>query len=86
MGKSGQLWTNLDTFWNSLSADADRSRATLWDSPAGLVPAWRRAVADVRSGGLDGWLKPESAFDSLRPNLTSEFQLEQKHRLVKLLG
>lgn len=86
LGKSGQLWTNLDTFWNSLSADAQRSRAALWDAPAGLVPAWRRAVADVRSGGLDGWLKPESAFDSLRPNLTSEFQLEQKHRLVKLLG
>lgn len=86
MGKSGQLWTNLDTFWSSLAADAQRSRATLWDSPAGLVPAWKQAVTDVRAGGLDGWLKPESAFDSLRPNLTSEFQLEQKHRLVKLLG
>jgi len=86
MGKSGQLWTNLDTFWNSLSADAQRSRATLWDKPAGLVPAWQQAVADIRGNSLDGWLKPESAFDSLRPNLTSEFQLEQKHRLVKLLG
>lgn len=86
MGKSGQLWTNLDTFWNSLSADAQRSRATLWDKPAGLVPAWQQAVADIRGNSLDGWLKPESSFDSLRPNLTSEFQLEQKHRLVKLLG
>ncbi|KAF0234452.1 MAG: hypothetical protein FD177_833 [Desulfovibrionaceae bacterium] len=86
MGKSGQLWTNLDTFWSSLSADAQRSRATLWDKPSGLVPAWQQAVADIRGNSLDGWLKPESAFDSLRPNLTSEFQLEQKHRLVKLLG
>lgn len=86
MGKSGQLWTNLDAFWGSLYADADRSRATLWDKPSGLVPAWQQVVADIRGNSLDGWLKPESAFDSLRPNLTSEFQLEQKHRLVKLLG
>lgn len=85
-GKSGQLWTSLDGFWKSLSADADRAKATLWAPPAGLVPAWREAVAGVRRDGQDNWLKPETSFDAHRPTLTSELQLEQKHRLIKLLG
>jgi hypothetical protein len=85
-GKQGQLWTNLDSFWKSLYADADRAKVSLWESPAGLVPAWKDAVTSVRAAGLDSWLKPKTAFDDYRPNITSEFELEQKHRLVKLLG
>lgn len=85
-GKQGLLWTNLDSFWKSLYADADRAKASLWESPSGIVPAWQDAVKGVRSAGLDSWLKPKTAFDDYRPSLTSEFQLEQKHRLVKLLG
>lgn len=94
-GKSGMLWTNLDVFWKSLSADAVKARDTLWGdagvtdgdaSQPGLIPAWRQAVDGVRKNGLDAWLKPASAFDEHSPSLTSEFQLEQKHRLVKLLG
>ncbi len=86
MGRSGMLWTNLDTFWKSLSADAGKAQATLADAPAGMVPAWSQAVAGVRAAGLESWLKPATAFDEHRPTLTSEFELEQKHRLVKLLG
>jgi hypothetical protein len=86
VGKSGMLWTNVDAFWGSLSADAGKARATLADTPDGLVPAWSRAVAGVRAAGLESWLKPATAFDEHRPSLTHEFQLEQKHRLVKLLG
>jgi hypothetical protein len=94
-GKSGMLWTNLDTFWKSLSADAAKARDTLWGDPdaadgagfqPGLIPSWRQALDAVRQGGLDRWLKPVSSFEERSPTLTSEFQLEQKHRLVKLLG
>jgi len=85
-GKQGQLWTNLDSFWKSLYADANRARASLWEGPAGLVPAWQDVVKTVRSSGLDTWLKPKTSFDDYRPSITSEFELEQKHRLVKLLG
>ncbi|MBI4805067.1 MAG: hypothetical protein HY795_07515 [Desulfovibrio sp.] len=85
-GKQGQLWTNLDSFWKSLYADTDRAKTTLWEYPDGLVPAWQDAMKSVRSAGLDSWLKPKTAFDEYRPNITSEFELEQKHRLVKLLG
>ena len=85
-GKSGMLWTNLDAFWKSLSANADKSRATLAASPDGLIPAWSSAVRGIRENGLESWLKPKTAFDDHRPSLTSEFELEQKHRLVKLLG
>jgi len=85
-GRSGQLWTNADTFWGSLYADTERSRATLWDAPGGVVPAWQAAVSGVRAAGLESWLARRAGFEDYRPALTSEFQLEQKHRLVKLLG
>ena len=85
-GRKGQLWTNADTFWRSLTADKDRAEAALWQGPDGLVPAWRKAVEDVRGAGAASWLKPATGFDAHRPSLTSEFQLEQKHRLLKLLG
>lgn len=86
LGKSGQLWTNSDSFWKSLRADPGSARTTLWDSPDGLVPAWQAAVTDIREARLDSWLRPKTSFEDHRPALTSEFQLEQKHRLVKLLG
>jgi len=85
-GRRGELWTNGDRFWRSLSADKDRAEAALWSAPSGLIPAWRLAVGEVRRAGLESWLKPATGFDAHRPSLTSEFQLEQKHRLVKLLG
>jgi hypothetical protein len=43
-------------------------------------------VAQVARAKAPPWLKTPEGFDRLRPVLTSEFQLEQKHRLVKLLG
>jgi len=85
-GRSGQLWTNADVFWGSLYADTQRARSTLWDAPGGVVPAWRAAASGVRAAGLESWLAPRASFEDHRPALTSEFQLEQKHRLVKLLG
>ncbi len=85
-GRKGQLWTNANTFWRSLAANKDKAEATLWQAPDGLIPAWRRAVEEVRGAGVASWLKPATGFEAHRPNLTSEFQLEQKHRLVKLLG
>ncbi len=85
-GRQGQLWTNLDAFWSSTAADPQRAEAIMWDKPNGLIPAWKSAVAGIRSEGLNNWLAPVSKFDEIRPRLTSEFQLEQKHRLVKLLG
>ena len=84
--RQGQMWTNLDAFWNSAQADPKRAQAILWDKPQGLIPAWKDAVATIRAQGLDNWLLPMSHYDQNRPQLTSEFQLEQKHRLVKLLG
>jgi len=86
LGRSGQLWTSTDSFWKSLYADADRARSALWDQPDGLIPSWRQAALDVREARLDSWLNPATEFDGYRANLTSEFELEQKHRLVKLLG
>ncbi len=85
-GKSGQLWTNLDRFWGALSADAVRARAALWDGPRALVPAWKAATDSLLGADLGQWLKPETAFDQYRPSLTSEFELERKNRLIKLLG
>lgn len=84
--RQGQLWTNLDTFWNSVAADPKRAQAALFDPSQGLITAWQNAVATIRAQGLDNWLAPLSSFDQNRPQLTSEFQLEQKHRLIKLMG
>ena len=85
-GRQGLAWTNLDQFWRGTYADTATAKALFADRAAGLVPAWNRAVDAVRAAGLDGWLKPVSSFERNRPTLTSEFELEQKHRLVNLLG
>jgi len=86
VGQKGQIWTNLDSFWSSISSDPSRAQDALTGSPAGLIPAWQSAVAGVRQAGLENWLKPATAFDTYRPTLTSEYQLEQKNRLINLLG
>jgi len=86
VGQKGQLWTNLDTFWRSATADPGLAQSTLTGSPAGLIPAWQSAVAHVRQSGLESWLKPATSFDIYQPSLTSEFQLEQTNRLINLLG
>ncbi|GFK93859.1 hypothetical protein NNJEOMEG_01695 [Fundidesulfovibrio magnetotacticus] len=91
-GRTGQLWTNSRTFWSSFLADTDRARAALWAPATGLVPAWKAAASSVRAAGLESWLSGGAdresglSFEASRPALTSEFQLEQKHRLMKLLG
>lgn len=85
-GKGRQIWTQAGAFWKGLAADPAAARETLWQSPDGLVPAWLRAVEGVRTGGLERWLAPATAFEAHRPTLTSEFELEQKHRLLQLLG
>lgn len=85
-GRLGQVWTNLDTFWQAAYADQDAARSLFADQGTGLIPAWSRAADSLRAAGQDSWLKPLADFEKNRPNLTSELDLERKNRLVDLLG
>ena len=85
-GKKGLLWTNLDRFWSAASAQPDRAQAALVGQANGLIPAWQGTVNNLLQSDPQTWLAPQSGFQANQPVLTSEFELEQKHRLVNLLG
>ena len=84
-GKKGLLWTNLDRFWGSTRADPAKAQDTL-TGPDGLIPAWRKTVAGLLQTDPQTWLQPQDALAANQPVLTSEFELEQKHRILNLLG
>jgi len=85
-GRQGQVWTNLDAFWQATYADTETARSLFADQQTGLIPAWSRAADSLRSAGQDTWLKPLADFEKSRPNLTCELDLERKNRLIDLLG
>jgi hypothetical protein len=85
-GSSNQLWVQNDRFWQHLATEPQDAAQTLVSTPKSLIPAWKTAVADIRTQGVTSFLAPQP--DNLRritPRV-SEYELERKHRLVDLLG
>ena len=47
-------------FWRAFYNDADRTGQTLVGTPESLVPAWKRAAANLRAAGASSFLTPET--------------------------
>jgi hypothetical protein len=84
--KTKQIWTLGQPFFNALVTDPQRAGATLSGEPGGLIPAWQQAVSTIRQTGLESYLATSSGLGLPPDTVQSELDLEQKHRLVNLLG
>ena len=84
--KTNQIWTQGQPFFYALVTDPERAGATLTGEPGGLIPAWQQAVSSIRQNGLLNYLNTAPSLGLPPDTVQSELDLEQKHRLVNLLG
>ena len=81
-----QLWVQNDRFWQHAATAPGDAAETLVGTPSSLIPAWKRAVSDIRTAGVASFLAPKDEnLGRIAPRV-SEFALERKNRLIDLLG
>ncbi len=60
IGKADLLWVSSSDFWRAFYNDAARTGQTLAGAQESLVPAWKRAAANLRAAGASRFLTPET--------------------------